>query len=155
MIATILFYVLLLPTDLLVGFPAGLIARAAWGTSSAFHDGAWWVTVKRASWLGRTFVAWGAVTMGHVVVVFDDQTGETNRHELTHVRQEEGNALAGAVLLLVLVWWVPLQAVLVWVTMPWLVYLASGLHGLLTGRGFYAGNDLEIAAYDHAAETKS
>lgn len=70
-------------------------------------------TCRRDSWLGRTFKGTGGATLGHAMVVFDDQVFDaTLKHEAVHVRQLEMVALAASMLAAVAAYHAPWESLL-------------------------------------------
>jgi len=146
-------YVFTLPTDL-IGWAVMLFVGLVWGDGTpAWNDGVLVTTMRRDSWPIRSwYKRWGGTTIGHAVMLAPNMASSVYTHELVHVEQCEANALCSAALALVLVWWSPLAALLLWITLPWLIYIAAGLCALLRGESYYRGNHLEEAAYDRAGE---
>ena len=143
----IVLYFAAFPSDI-PGWIFGLLLSAAWGARSPqWSSGVVLVTLKRDSWVGRTFSRWGGLTLGHCVVLFDDQSDVTLEHELVHVKQCEGNAMLGLMLGAGVCWISWVSSLVVLVGIPWLMYVAAGLTALLRGESYYSGNEEEQAAY--------
>lgn len=146
-----LLYIFTLPTDL-IGWLVMLVVGLAWGTGApTWKDGVLIATMKLDSWPGRTWYAkWGGTTIGHAVILKEGMAPSVLVHELVHVEQNEANGLLAAVLALALAFWLGWVAILVWIVLPWLVYLAGMLCAVLRGEDAYRGNHLEEGPYDHA-----
>lgn len=144
-------YAFTLPTDL-IGWLVMLVVGLAWGTGMpTWHDGVLIATLKLDSWPGRTWYRkWGGTTIGHAVMLKEGMPPSVLVHELVHVEQNESNGICAAVVAIAFAYWLGWLAVLVWVGLPWLVYLAGMLCALLRGEDAYRGNHLEEGPYDHA-----
>lgn len=156
----IILHVVTAPLDLLVAYPAVLLA---------------WLFIGRDLWWSRGVLSceltpkaskiwgWGGMTLGHGIVYADGRRGGTEEadrpievHELVHARQAETAALAGFVAGLVVAIVVGASGSLgpalwlgglLWLLTPWLMVGAAWLSAWLRGEHFYRDSDHEMHAY--------
>jgi hypothetical protein len=167
LVRRIILFILCLPFNLIVGWPAVLGIWACWG-----HKLRWEIApasgglsaltceLKPASWPDRTWYArWGASTLGHAIfygarIRTDGEWVGVQAHEHIHVEQYEGTMAAHALLGLLVFGAVfassPLAATLVglgvWF-LGYLVFLMGGwLGAILRGEPAYHGSAHEKAA---------
>jgi hypothetical protein len=143
-------YLPTLPIDI-VGWIVISLLYASFGIkgSLGFQDGVLFATLSDDSWFVKgPYKKWGGTTIGHAVILRENQNGIVKKHELKHVLQNEATALAGFILSLILVWTNPIVALLIWVFNPSLVYLSAGIIALANGKSFYQNNLFEEAADD-------
>jgi hypothetical protein len=139
-----------LPIDI-VGWIVISLLHALFGIkgSLGFQDGVLFTTLSNDSWFVKgPYKNWGGTTIGHAIIIRENQDIIVNKHERKHVIQNEATGLAGFVLFLVLVWTNPIVATLIWVFCPSIVYLAAGLVAAANGKSFYENNLFEEAADD-------
>jgi len=164
----VILFILCLPFNLIVGWPAVLIARACWGTPLVWEIAptsgglpALTTDLKSDSWAGRTWGrAWAGVTLGHAIVygpgvrIPGASWAPVQAHEHVHVEQYEGTMAAHALLGLLVFGAVfafsPLAAALVglgiWF-LGYLMFLMGGwLGAILRGESVYRGSAHEEAA---------
>jgi hypothetical protein len=162
----VILFILCLPFNLIVGWPAVLIARWCWGTPLTWEIAptsgglpALTTDLKADSWAGRTWGrAWAGVTLGHAIVygpgvrVAGAPWAPVQAHEHVHVEQFEGTMAAHALLGLLqgtlsaaldFAW---ILGLVTWF-LGYLVFLTGGwLGALLRGESAYRGSAHEEAA---------
>lgn len=142
-------YLITLPSNL-VGWLLVTILGLAWGNGLRWKDWVLTTTLKPGSWPMTTwFKNWGGSTTGHAVFLAPMNEYEEKlvwSHELVHVEQIQGRALAGVIVALCVVGWSWWMALILWALMPPIVYLCSGLVALMRGEHFYQGNHEEESA---------
>jgi hypothetical protein len=135
-----------------IGMSIAGVVRLAWGKSSRWDQGIWWVILDEKSWPMRTwYKPWAGTTFGPTAVMLApdfEHDASTVRHEAHHAEQQDAEAVAGflfAVLLAAFGHFV--FAAIVWCTIGHLVYFAARVVAVSRGEDGYDGNVMEEGAY--------
>lgn len=141
-------YLPTLPIDI-IGWIVVSLLYALFGVkgSLGFQNGILFATLSDDSWFVKgPYKKWGGTTIGHAIIIRENQSDIAKKHEHKHVIQNEATALAGFVISLIVIWSNPITALLIWAFCPSVVYLAAGLVAVLNGKSFYQNNLFEEAA---------
>jgi hypothetical protein len=140
----------------LFGLATNAFIRAAWGQSSRWEDGVWYVTLAPSSWpmskakrWGGWYADWGGTTFGPRAIMF--APGQENvylvAHERHHTEQASGHAVTGfAIAIATFAVGAPWLAGLIWLFHPWLAYAGATIDSYARGKKGYEDNNLEVAA---------
>ena len=140
------------------GLLVASFVRLAWGKSSRWERGIWWVTLAPTSWpmapssrLGGWYAKWGGTTFGPLAVMLApayERHIEIMAHEEHHTEQAEAFAVAGFVIAsacAVLGHYA--LAAFVWTFIGRIVNLGASVCALARGQARYQGNVMEESAY--------
>ena len=139
---------------LLVSYAVAGLFRLWCGTRSYWRDGAWVVVLDERSWfVRRLYSRWGGTALGLAMIAREVGSAALRekivRHELVHVEQFQGGAVAAW--LVAPLWWLgwfggSWGLLALFLALPFLFYAGSGLAAWLRGESFYAGNSMEESA---------
>lgn len=141
----------ILPSGLLC-LLVNAVVRLAWGKTSRWERGIWWVTLSPISWPMRTWYApWAATTFGPIAVMIApdyERNDEVMSHEAVHAEQFDAGSVAAFVVAVVFASLGHfVAAVLAWTFVAWLVYLGASIVAFSRGEKAYTGNVMEEGAY--------
>jgi hypothetical protein len=136
----------------LFGLIVAGVVRLAWGKTSRWDLGIWWVILSEKSWPMRTWYRkWGGTTFGPLSVMLApsyERNAEIVAHEAHHAKQMDAYAFAAfvtAVTFASLGHYV--LAVLAWSFLGVLVYVGGHIAAFGRGENAYTGNVMEQGAY--------
>jgi hypothetical protein len=147
------------------GLLVAAFVRLAWGKSSRWERGIWWVTLDAESWpmtprrrFGGWYAKWGGTTFGPLAVMLApkyEHNVEVMAHEAHHTEQAEAHAGAGfAIAVACAALGHFALAALVWTFIGRIVGISASVCARARGQSQYMGNVMEEGAYAVGREAK-